>query len=209
MIKKYSFCQSGNGEDLYFDDSRTVKELIEYAAEKYDYYIPPGIEIATLFQAGHHSASDNGWFTQDVYRKCCDEIENCDNLCFAYYLPGVFYYAEGGWGHHMKELGNHPNIPDPVDLNLRFGDFNNTVVINGNYRMTDIVRFIQMTGYQPQVGTRLRVHPVGISEGPYVIPFSDQIMRVKLLGFNRMIEEYTDLRYPGHDLVYYEIIEIQ
>ena len=203
MIKRYKFAYCG---DLYFDDSRTVKELIEYAAEKYDYYIPQGIEIATLFQAGHHSANDSGWFTHDVNRKCCDEIENCDHLCFAYYLPGVFYFAEGGWG--QRGLGNHPIIPDPVELNLRFEDFDNPVVINGNYCFADVVRFIQMTGYLTPYWNRLCVHLIGTSGGEYWVPVGDSRLQVKLLDLIRMIQEYRELRY-GCTYISDEIFEIQ
>lgn len=126
MIQKYSFF---NEDIIEFDDTRSVKELIQYAFEQFDYYEPAGMEIVTLFQC-HHPQSDTGWFTIDTNRKCSDEIIDRNNLCFAYYMPNVFYFAEGGWGHHMIELGNHPNIPRPVALKIRFEDFDNTVIIN-------------------------------------------------------------------------------
>ena len=117
MIKNYTFFDGGT---ISFDDEKKVKELIRYAFDEFDYYEPIGIEYVTIFQC-HHSKTNTGWFTKDTNNSCCDEIENPDELCFAYYVPEVFYFAEGGWGHHMRELGNHPEIPNPVDIKLRFG----------------------------------------------------------------------------------------
>ena len=48
MIQKYKFC---NNEDfVYFDDEKTVKELLCYAFDSFGYYEPFGMEIVTLFQ---------------------------------------------------------------------------------------------------------------------------------------------------------------
>ncbi len=203
MIREYSF--SGDGT-LKFDDSRTVRELIEYAFEEFGYYEPAGMETLTIFQPSH-SRTNNGWFTQDTNRRCADEIEKCKHLCFAYQMPGVFYFAEGGWGHHMIELGNHPVIPDPVAIMIRFDDFRNTVVINGNYCFNDIIRYLKKTGYISEDCSRLRVLLVGTGEA-YSIPFSDSIMQIPLRYFEEKISEYTDQRYPGHGMVYHEEIEI-
>ena len=44
ILKKYS------EHSLEFEDSKTVKELIEYAFEKFDYYEPFGMDSVTVFQ---------------------------------------------------------------------------------------------------------------------------------------------------------------
>lgn len=203
MIREYSF--SGEGT-LKFDDSKTVRELIEYAFEEFEYYEPAGMETVTLFQCSH-SQTNVGWFTQDTSRRCADEIENCKHLCFAYQMPGVFYFAEGGWGHHMIELGNHPVIPDPAAITIRFDDFRNTVVINGNYCFNDIVRYLKKTGYISEDCSRLRVFLVGTGEA-YFIPFSDSIMEIPLSDFEEKISEYTHQRGLDHSPISYEEIEI-
>lgn len=204
MLKKYYFFGSGTVE---FEDSKTVKELIQYAFEQFGYYEPAGMEIVTLFQC-HHSQSNCGWFTRDTDRTCAEEIENCDELCFAYQMPGVFYFAEGGWGHHMPELGNHPIIPDPVELRIRFEDFDNTVVINGKYCFNDIIKYLKATQYITD-HPMLLVNPVGIPDDPYYIGCSDALMQLNLADFLDRIEEYNDKRYPNHDRIYYEIFEIR
>ncbi|MBQ7433253.1 MAG: hypothetical protein IJV50_07345 [Lachnospiraceae bacterium] len=204
MIKKYTFFDGGS---LMFDDSKTVKELIQYAFEAFDYYEPAGMEIVTLFQC-HHSQSNTGWFTIDTERTCSEEIENCDKLCFAYHLPGIFYFAEGGWGHHMIELGNHPDIQNPVAIKIRFDDFKNTVVINGKYCFDDIVRYLKNTNYISNGCSKLLVHLIGIPQGPYPIPFSDSIMRKPLSEFAEKIQDYNKKHFPNHGYIYHEEIEI-
>lgn len=77
---------------LEFDDSKTVKELVQYAFDQFDYYEPLGMDIVTVYQARY------AHFTQDTSKKCIDEIKDPNMLCFAYFMPGVFYFAEGGWG---------------------------------------------------------------------------------------------------------------
>lgn len=203
MIRSYSFFDGGT---LEFEDSKTVKELIQYAFERFGYYEPAGMEIVTLFQC-HHSQSYTGWFTTDTNRICAEEIENRDELCFGYQMPDVFYFAEGGWGHHMVKLGNHPIIPDPVALKIRFEDFDNTVVINGKYCFSDIIKYLKDSHYISGF-SRLLVNPAGIPDGPYSIYPSDNIMQLKLVDFIDRIEKYNEKYYPNHDRIYYEIFEI-
>ena len=75
MIQKYTFCDGGT---LEFDDSKSVKELIEYAFDTFGYYEPMGMDIVTLFQA-HHPNTTTGWFTTDTTLRCADEIQNREN----------------------------------------------------------------------------------------------------------------------------------
>ena len=141
MIQTYHFF----GEhSLEFEDSKTVKELIEYAFEKFDYYEPFGMDSVTVFQC-HHPDSNYGWFTIDTKRRCVDEIVNRDELCFGYHIPGILYYAEGGWGHHMEELGNHPIFENPVSLKLKFEDFKHTVVFEGTHSFREILNLLKNT----------------------------------------------------------------
>lgn len=87
MKQEYTFCDGGT---LEFDDSKSVKELIEYAFDTFGYYEPMGMDILTIFQA-HHPDTNTGWVTTDVTLRCVDEIRNRDWLCFAYHLPDVFF----------------------------------------------------------------------------------------------------------------------
>ena len=205
MIKKYTFFGSGTIE---FEDSKSVKELIQYAFDAFDYYEPAGMEVVTIFQC-HHSKTNVGWFTTDTDRSCADEIENADELCFAYYLLNTFYYAEGGWGHHMIELGNHPYIPNPVALKIRFEDFDNTVVINGNYCFNDVISYLIKTEYVSSDCNQILVNPVGIPNGPYTLSLSDKIMKEKLTDFEKHLEERTKEYYSRADYIYHVIIEFE
>ncbi len=205
MIIDYKFV--GENNKVHFDDSKTVRELIFSAFDQFDYYEPAGMDIVTLFQC-HHSKSNFGWFTRDTSRICAEEIENPDELCFAYHKPGVFYFAEGGWGHHMIELGNHPVIPDPIALELRFEGFDNTVVVNGKYTFGDIIEYLKKTQYIPDNSDRLNIHPVGIKDGPLSISFSETIMQLPLNAFMNRIEKEIDKSFPNHGFIYHEIFEI-
>ena len=69
MIQKYKF--EGENDFIEFDDSKSVKELINYAFDKFDYFEPAGIELVTLFQC-HHPNSSTGWFTTDTSKKCSE-----------------------------------------------------------------------------------------------------------------------------------------
>lgn len=206
MKQEYTFC---TGSTLEFDDSKSVKELIEYALDIFGYYEPMGMDILTIFQA-HHPDTNTDWFTTDVTLRCVDEIRNRDWLCFAYHLPDVFFFAEGGWGHHMPELGNRPRIPNEVSLKLRFKDFDNTIVINGNYTFMDIVRVLRQREYIKSDCDAVKVLPVGIAQS-YSIPFSDSIMKMCLTEFVQNIELYHNkyLKLDKGDFVYHTIFELK
>ena len=168
-----------------------MKELIAYAFDEFGYDEPFGMNIVTIFQPMNSNTS-TGWFTTEVSRKCVDEIEkNHGEMCFAYYLPDVFYFAEGGWGHHMEELGNHPIIPNAVTINLRVDDVENTVVINGTYSLNDVINALKRTGY---VNIDYKHVMVSIREGyfrgKYIIPITDRIVDAPLSGFAENIKQY-------------------
>lgn len=205
MKQEYTFFNDGT---IVFDDTRSVKELIAHAFEMFDYYEPFGMDIVTLFQC-HHPNTSTGWFTTDVNMSCADEIKNPGELCFAYHLPDVFYFAEGGWGHHMKKLGNHPIIPNAVELKLRFEDFNNTVMMNGTYCFMDIIRELNRVGYISDDCKCVKVLLVGCGK-KYSISFSDPIMKLPLTDFVSKIQEYHAVytKLGENDFVYYEVFEI-
>lgn len=126
---------------LEFDDSKTVRELIQYAFEQFDYYEPFGIHAVTIYQTGY------AHFTLDTSRRCFEEIKEPNGLCFAYHIPGFLYYAEGGWEHHMSELPNHPVFNSPVSLKIKFEDFDHTVVFEGTHSFREVLNLLKRVGY--------------------------------------------------------------
>lgn len=203
MIRSYTFFHGGS---LEFEDSKTVRELIEYAYGQFRHTLLPAIEIATIHQSPDPRA-ETGWFTRDTNHTCAEEIVNPDHLYFACQLPDVFYFAEGGWGHHMTELGNHPIISDPVNLNLCFTGFDDNVIINGNYSFADIINYLKDSHYISEC-SKLHVKPIGIPDWGYFIQLSDDIMQLKLVDFLDRIQQLNDEYYPDHGFIYYEIFEI-
>lgn len=185
MIRQYSFFDGGTIE---FDDGRSVRELLAYAFDEFGYYEPFGMETVTLFQ-GHHSSGGSGRFTTDPDRSCAEEIENCSDLFFAYHVPEKFYYAEGGWGHHMRALGNHPVLEDPVPLNLRFEDFRHTVVFSGKLTMREVIRMFQETDYISADVVNVTVRAINPYQEPYVIAFSDPALDLDLIRFEKMLPD--------------------
>ena len=205
MIQKYTFFDGGTIE---FEDSRSVKDLISYAFDIFDYYEPLGMEFVTIFQ-GHHPATDTGWFTTDVNRSCAEEIRYPEDLFFAYHMPGVFYFAEGGWGHHMCALGNHPEIEDPVSLHIRFEDFNHTVVVNGSYRVCDILDMLKRSEYIPEECIFIKVIPVGCADKSYLLSIEDPAISLPLSEFENVIKEYNQQNIPlsSQEAIYHMVYE--
>ncbi len=183
MEREYTFCHEGT---IVFDDNRTVKELAEYAFRSFGYYLPFGMEILTVFQ-GHHPDHHSGWFTTNTSARCADEIKNPKELIFAYHMPGMFYFVEGGFGHHMNSLGNRPDIPDEVSLTLMFEDFNNTVVINGSISCHDVINALKEAGYIDIDVQKIDVLFSGAPEYSYSIYLTDERMYIPLSEFDRMI----------------------
>lgn len=190
MKQSYTFFDGGKIE---FDSERSVRELVAYAFDTFGYYEPAGMELVTLFQ-GHHPDTNTGWITTDLSLKCADEIKDRDNLFFAYYLPNVFYFAEGGWGHHMPFLGNRPHIDDAVSISLRFEDFENTVVVNGKYTFNDIISFLKRNEYIDDICSGVIAIPIGCATKSYRIPFTDPIIKQPLKEFTVTLEKYNSER---------------
>lgn len=184
MCRMFNFSAQ---EPLFFDDTKSIKELIQYAFDEFGYYEPAGMEIVTLFQP--KSRTYTGWFTTDTSRLCVDEIEDAETLCFAYHMPNVFYYAEGGWGYHMLHLGNHPQIDNPVLLHLRFDDFDNSVVINGKYTFENIISFLKRTNYLPPKVSSLLIRAINPYQEPYSISFDSDLMHLQLTEFEKTLPD--------------------
>ena len=188
MIQTYKFF--GENSPLEFDDSKTVKELLQYAFEQFDYYEPFGIDSVTVFQC-HHPKSNNGWFTIDTKRRCVDEIVNRDELCFGCHIPGILYYAEGGWGHHMEKLGNHPVFENPVSLKLKFEDFNHTVVFEGTHSFREILNLLKSTGYIEENISQIKVQILAYPKPNYTqyIGLHNPILDVAMTEFEKSLPQ--------------------
>lgn len=167
------------------------------------------MEIVTLFQC-HHPKTDTGWITTDVDLCCAEEIVNPAELCFAYHMPNVFYFAEGGWGHHMRELGNRPQIPDGVSVHIRFEDFDHTMIFNGQYRFIDIIDMFVRSGYIEKAGNYVRVIPIGCADEAYSIPVTDPLLSMRLSDFGNALAQYHAKYIPAEHIkhIYHEIFEI-
>ena len=138
MIRTYSFFDM---ETVQFDDELPVKDLMKHIFDESDYYEPAGMDIATALDA--HYAH----IVTDTSKKCKDELLSERDFCVAYYVPDKFYFAEGGWGHHMREMDAINNISNPVDVQFRFKDFKHTVVLNGKITLKEIYAFLVKSTY--------------------------------------------------------------
>ncbi len=180
MIQTYRFF----GENpLEFEDSKTVRELIHYAFEKFDYYEPFGMDTVTIYQTGH------AHFTLDTSRKCCEEIKNLDGLCFAYHIPNFLYYAEGGWGHHMSELPNHPVFNNPVSLKIKFDNFNHTVVFEGTHSFREVLNLLKRVGYIDEAIERIKIHVLAYPKPNYTkyIDCQNPILDATIIEFYKTL----------------------
>ena len=95
-------------------------------------------------------------------------------------------------GHHMTELGNHPILEKPILLHLKFEEFDNAVVICGNYTFRDIIAFPKKVGYINADTLSMEVIAIGKSlPNSYKVSFSDDIMKLALSDFVNKVREYT------------------
>ena len=130
-------------EPVMFDNELSVKELMEYVFEQSDYCEPAGMEIVTALDVHRQH------IVTDTSKKCKDELQGKGKNCFcvAYYLPSKFYFAEGGWGHHMEDMDAFDRIPNHVSIQFRFDDFRHTVVVNGDISLRRIYDYLVKTTY--------------------------------------------------------------
>lgn len=191
MLQKYHVFGVTGTKGFCFDDTRTVQEFVEALFCEYNYYEPFGMEFVTIFQ-GHSDRGYCGWFTTDKSKRCSEEITHPNDLCIAYNVPGVFYYAEGGWGHHMISLGNSPSLDNPVSLHLRFRDndnehFDNTVVIAGQYTFRDIISCLIEYDYSLFNQKQIIIHSCNPYREPYSISFDDALLKAPLVDFKKTL----------------------
>lgn len=180
MIQTYKF----SGENsLEFEDSKTVKELLQYAFEQFDYYESFRMDTVTIYQTGY------AHFTLDTSRTCCEEIKEPDDLCFAYYIPNFLYYAEGSWGHHMSELPNHPVFDNPVSLKIKFEDFNHTVVFEGTHSFRKVLNLLKQVGYIDESIERIKVQVLAYPKPNYIeyIDCHNSILDVPMSEFDKTL----------------------
>ena len=130
-------------EDVIFDDEKTVKELIEYVFDQSGYYEPMGLDVVTVYDASKY------YVVTDTSKKCKDELDPSGNNVFtvAYLKKDFFFFAEGGWGHHMIDMNAAKLISNPINVKVVFDDFKNSVVINGNVKLGEIYSFLRDATY--------------------------------------------------------------
>lgn len=137
------------------------------------------MDTVTIYQTGF------AHFTLDTSRKCCEEIKDPYGLCFAYYIPGFLYYAEGGWGHHMSELSNHPVFNNSVSLKLKFEDFDHTVVFEGPHSFREILDLLKQVGCVNDSISQITIQVLAYPNANYTkhVDCSDVILDAPMTAF--------------------------
>ena len=194
MLNKYLFHIDGDDVVMETDDSISVKELIEILMERTDCYEPLGIDCVRIFE-GYSEKSLSGWYIDDISQTCDKAIDNPNDLYLAYHMPDIFFYAEGGWGHHMAKLGNSPVIPNAVSLHIRFEEFDNTVVVNGAYSLREMISFIEKSGYLDSRIEGIIIHTINpyVSSKYFLIGDPTLDVGITLERFHSMFREYVTI----------------
>jgi hypothetical protein len=111
----------------------------------------------------------------------------------------------------MIRLGNHPYIPDAVPITLQFEDADHTMVLNGRYRLWDIIDIFRNAGYIPRSCDRIRIIPIGCADKAYSIPFSDPLVRMPLVDLPTAIAQYhaKHIRLAPGDYIVHEILQFR
>lgn len=186
MVRTYTFFdRDAVGESVEFDDSGTVRKLVGHAFEELGYYEPFGMDTVTVYQGRFPYAH----FTLDTERTCREEIQDPGHLCFAYHVPGLLYYAEGGWGHHMHELPNHPAFRQPVSLKLKFEKFDHTVVFEGTRSFREVLDLLMKVGYVDKSISRIKVWVMRDQEPNYTryLGLHDSILYQPMTAFEEAL----------------------
>lgn len=135
-------------EPVVFDDRKSVKELIEFVFNQSNCCEPAGMNIVTIYDASnYHVITDTSVPCYKAFASQDNIGHGRNGLCLAYYLPNLFFYAEGGWGKHMIEMDVVENISNPVAIDFRFADFRNTVVLNGKLTIRQIYNYLLKANY--------------------------------------------------------------
>ncbi len=140
MKRQYRFFDM---EDVVFDDKKTVRELVEYVFEQSGYYEPMGMDVVTVYDASKY------YVVTDPSKKCKDELDPSggNGFTIAYLKEDKFFFAEGGWGHHMIDMNAAKLIRDPININVIFNGFDHSVVIHGALTLGEIYSFLRDTTY--------------------------------------------------------------
>lgn len=198
MVMSYRVFVEGNGWiEVEFDDQKTVNQLARYVLEMVECFEPFGEEILTLFEA-HSPKSSSGWFIIDSNQTCAESITNPKELCLAYHLPGKFYFVEGGWGHHMPTLGNHPALDTPVSFKLSLDDFRNMVVVSGKYTFREMINMLLKVGYISTSAHEIIICYSGMVDYKSIIQFQDDRVDKPIYAFIEEIEDNmpAEANYP-------------
>ena len=140
MKRQYRFFDM---EAVAFDDEGTVSELIRHVLMQSDRDVPMGLDSVTVYDAGQYCV------VTDTSQKCKNVLEPLGNngFCLAFCKQGKFFFAEGGWGHHMMELCPPQAVEDPVSVTLAFGNFKSSIVINQGVTLGEMFVFLRDMGY--------------------------------------------------------------
>ena len=79
---------------------------------------------------------------------------------------------------------------------------------NIQYTFNDVISFLKKGEYISDSCNILKVYLIGILNNEYVIPFSDEIMDVRLVDFKDNIQKYYLNDLKDNEFIYYEILEI-
>jgi len=89
----------------------------------------------------------------------------------------------------MEHLGNHPEIIQPVSLNIRTKDFDHTIVIAGKYTFRDIITALKSKEYIPYDSNALVIRGVNPYQDPYPVFFTSPDMDLNLVQFKERLPE--------------------
>ena len=105
----------------------------------------------------------------------------------------------------MTDLGNHPVIPDPISLKLKFDDFNNEVVINGNYTLGDVIGFLSKNDY---ISGACQIKVLGIGTGKsYFMDADDPVVLKSIKTLKDSLNKAYEERFGNAENVSYFTIE--
>ena len=151
-------------KDVIFDDEKTVKELMEHVFEQSGYYEPMGMDVVTVYDASKY------YVVTDTSKKCKDELNPLggNGFCVAYLKKDKFFFAEGGWGHHMIDMNAAKLIGNPINIRVVFDDFKNSVVINGTITLGEIYSFLCDTTYISDDEKNFYIGPMDYGKNPFI-----------------------------------------
>ena len=89
----------------------------------------------------------------------------------------------------MEKLGNHPFIKDAVSLHLRFDDFDHTVVVAGQYRVMDMIRYMQKHEYLTDDLRGIVIRAINPYKIPVTILMDDPVLRMSLTDFEKWLPD--------------------